>query len=299
MHGPNAPRQPRRRGVTVAGDSRTSRHAPQPRPAHPHQPDQHQPDHRGARCRACAASASGVSSTLSIAFLACPGKAAKISPSMTNTSPSAARKSLMPGRASSALTARAPAWRPAGAIASGRIAVDGAAGLGRAAASVVASTGVFPDGSLKKRKKLGVRPQDVTGVVVLEAVLIGQHGPVEVEELRILACRRRRRSRCAWRRLRRGSARPSTWRRRSAPSPGGRPASGFPGPAAGLARGTRPPRAGARSACAGRPPGCSAPADRRAGCARRPPQCRSFALRDRAVAGCAPSRRRACRAPPR
>ena len=62
-------------------------------------------------------------------------------------------------------------------------------------------------------------------------------------------------------------------------------AAGCPG------RGIRRPRAGARSACADRPPGCSAPADRRGGCARRRPRCRRPAPR---LSSCSRTRAISC-----
>ena len=81
--------------------------------------------------------ASGVPMTAAIDFFACPGKAAKIRPSMTKTSPIAARKSMIPGGY------RAGAAAPVGAAddALGPFAEEpgGAAGVGDS----------LPDGLLK------------------------------------------------------------------------------------------------------------------------------------------------------
>ena len=79
------------------------------------------------------------------------------------------------------------------------------------------------------------------------------------------------------------------WRRPPARSRRDRRARGFPARAGCPGRGTRPPRADARSACADRPPGCSARAGRRGGCARRRRRCRRPAPRGRAARARAPS----------
>ncbi len=216
-----------------------------------------------------------------------PGKAAKSSPSITNTRP---MRHDEIGHRSTASRDRAVARGCFGAAA------DGAPGAGVGADAAVRAA--CPTGSTKIAEELRIGLQQHAGVVRPQAGLVGLHRAVEREEVRIACRRRRRRCGCARRRPRRGSVSAvavrvgeqhghvavGAWR-------------GFPARAGCPGRGTRPPRAGARSACAGRPPGCSAPAGRRGGCARRPPSMpKACASRVELLAHRAPSAARARRA---
>ena len=190
-----------------------------------------------------------------------PGKAAKSSPSMASTRPSATRKSDIAATApslcrSAALPAgrRRPRRRPDGAA-------SAAFEPSRPCRTDRRSSGRTPSPACSTMR---VSPR-------LHAGLVGLHRAVEGEEVRILAeglgedavalgvalaADLLGLARCA--------SATSTVTSRSARR-------GFPATAGCPGRGTRPPRADARSACAGTPPGCSAPADRRGGSARRPP----------------------------
>ena len=127
-------------------------------------------------------------------------------------------------------------------------------------------------------EEVGVRAQAPGGYRLdLQPGLVGLHGAVEGEEVRIAA-----------RTPRRGCGSSPHRPGRAAPRPGGwpRPDDGrlALGPARmvwrlllAVARAYPPPRAPARSACAGKPPGCSPPADRRGSGAHRPSRCQGSA----------------------
>ena len=137
-------------------------------------------------------------------------------------------------------------------------------------------TGGLPDELLKNLKNSESGRSRKRVSLLRRPVLVGLHRAVEREEIRILAERFGEHAGCVRRRRRRASARPCELA--SAIMHGDFAVGPRPDLLRLLARpgrGTRRPRAAARSASAGRPPGCSAPADRRAGSAHRRPRCRS------------------------
>src|SRR5882757_1262660 len=112
--------------------------------------------------------ASGVSSTLATARLAWPGKAAKTSPSIMNTRPTAARKSYMPAGSLVLLASRLRCRR-------GRAGGRGRRCRTRLARRIVEVT-----------EEVGVRLEHQPGIVALECVLVSLHRAVEGEEIRVL-----------------------------------------------------------------------------------------------------------------
>src|SRR5947207_1287509 len=105
---------------------------------------------------------SGVSSTFTIARFAACGNAANTSPSMTNTRPSAIRKSDIPIAAL----------------------LGGAAGSGVTGFGRILTLAVRVD---EVPEEIGIGVEQHAGVVVPEPGLVRLHGTVEAEEVRILA----------------------------------------------------------------------------------------------------------------
>ena len=192
-----------------------------------------------------------------------PGLAANIKPSSTNRMPKPMRKSAN----AMDLIGLEP---PVVLFLSGRRAAEPAA-LCLAHGFAGVSVAVLPVGFRRYRKKSESGRSRKRVSFALQPVLIGLHRAVEGEEVGILAVGLGEDAVALGVAVAARLLGLSRWPRRRSRSPRGRPWSGSPAPSGRPARGTRPPRAGARSACAGRPPGCSAPADRRGGCGRRRP----------------------------
>ena len=203
--------------------------------------------------------ASGVPMTAAIERLAGPGKAAKTRPSIDEHQSDRGEEIR---HAALAPPPTSPALQPQAAEASRGLSA-------RLAGRVVEVT-----------EEVAVRLEQQPRVVRLEPGLVGLHRAVEGEEIRILVEGIGEDLVAGGVALAADLAPTSTSLRRPARSPRGRRASGFPARAAAPGRGIPPPRADVRSACADRPPGCSAPAGRRGECARRPPRCRSPPPRD-------------------